>query len=140
MDETIENTTWIATSLLDVPDNGRHSMKEKTLTEAKLLFDGNPILELPSPGVLADWHRSGWVCFYYYPFSIGMTFPFSKLVTDVLSALHVSPRQLMPLAWRTLACLDAIKDKHHLGIDADVIKYSYTIKKFSNCRFSFVNK
>lgn len=140
MSEILPNTSWSATNLLDSRDNGHSTMKEKTLAEARLLFNGNPILVLPSSGELADWHRAGWICFYYYPFSIGMTFPFSKLVLEVLDALHVSPGQLMPFAWRTLACLDAIEEKHQLGIDANVIKFNYTIKKFGNCRFSFVNK
>lgn len=123
MDESSGNNSWVATNLLDARDNGRLSIKEKALGEAKLLFNGNPQLELPPSGELADWHRSGWVRFYYYPFSIGMTFPFSKLVFDVLDTLHVSPGQLMPFAWRTLACLDSIEAKHHLGIDINVIKY-----------------
>lgn len=46
----------------------------------------------------------------------------------------------MPFAWRTLACFDALEEKHKMNTDADVVKYSYTIKKFSNCRINFVNK
>lgn len=46
----------------------------------------------------------------------------------------------MPFAWRTLACLDAIESKHGLKIDMDVVKHSYSLKKFSGCRFGFVNK
>lgn len=140
MENSSKNNLWNPTNLLDARDNGRHSMKEKTLAEAKILFKCDSILVFPPTGVLADWHRSGWICFYYYPFSIGMTFPFTKLVSDEIDCLHVSPGQLMPFAWRTLACLDAIEEKHNLGINVDVIKHNYTIKKFSNCRFSFVNK
>lgn len=69
-----------------------------------------------------------------------MTFPFFDLVKDVLSTLHVAPGQLMPFAWRTLACLDAIEAKHHFKIDAEVVKCFYSLKKFSGCRFGFVNK
>ena len=46
----------------------------------------------------------------------------------------------MPSAWRTLACLDAVESKHKLGIDVAVVKYSFSLKKFNNCRFGFVNK
>lgn len=60
-----------------------------------------------------------------------MTFPFSKLVTDVLNLLNLSLGQLMPLAWRIFACLDAIEAKHGLKIDVDVVKHSYNLKKFS---------
>lgn len=34
-----------------------------------------------------------------------MTFPFSKLVHDMLDTLHMSHWQLMPFAWRTMAYL-----------------------------------
>lgn len=131
---------WEPTDLLDVKDNNAGSMDIKRLGEAKLLFPGSIEAVLPSETQRADWYRQNWVCFYFYPFDIGMTFPFSTLVIDVLSFLHVSPGQLMPFAWRTLACLDAIEKKHHLKISAEVVKCCYSIKKFSNCRFGFVNK
>lgn len=69
-----------------------------------------------------------------------MTFPYSDLVKEVLLALHVAPGQLMPFAWRILACLDAIEAKHHFKIDAEVVKCCYFLKKFSGCRFEFVNR
>lgn len=140
IETTIERETWIATNSLDPRDNGKSNMKEEKLAEAKLLFKDNAVLILPSESNFADFYRAGWVCFYYYPFGIGMKFPFSKLVFDVIPSQHVSPAQLMPSAWRTLACLDAIVEKHKLRIDANVVKYSYTINKFSNCRYSLVNK
>ncbi|XP_074340862.1 uncharacterized protein LOC141678442 [Apium graveolens] len=49
-------------------------------------------------------------------------------------------RQLIPFTWRVLACLDAIEEKHKLNIDVDVVKYSYSLKNFSNCRIGFTNK
>lgn len=121
-------------------DNGKRTMKEEKLTESKLLFRDDAQMVLPSGSELAGWYQEGWVCLYYYPFGIDMRFLFTKLFSDVLASLHVSPGQLMPSAWRTLACLDTIEEKHKLKIDAYVVKYSYSIKKFSNCRYSFVNK
>ncbi|KAL8156744.1 hypothetical protein AgCh_001737 [Apium graveolens] len=41
---------------------------------------------------------------------------------------------------RTLACLDAIDGKHHLGIDVEVMKYYYCLKKFSSFRIGFSNR
>lgn len=69
-----------------------------------------------------------------------MTLPLSRLVVDVLAGLKISPGQLMPFTWRTLACLDAIEAKHNLGIDVEVVKHSYILKNFSGCRIEFVNK
>ena len=67
-----------------------------------------------------------------------MTFPFSSLVTDFLRILDVSPSQLLPTAWRILACLDSIKAKYQLGIDVSVVSYSYQAKKFSGGLYGLV--
>lgn len=36
--------------------------------------------------------------------------------------------------------MDAIEANHVLKIDVEAVKHSYSLKKFSGCRFSFVNK
>ena len=54
--------------------------------------------------------------------------------------MRISPGQLMPFAWRILACLEAIEKKHNLGINVDVLKCCYGTKKFYGCRFGFTNK
>lgn len=77
--------------------------------------------------------------FLYYPFDISMTFLFSNLVVEVLNTFNISPGKV-PFAWRYLTCLDAIEAKHALNIDVEVVKYSYSLKKFSGCRIGFVNK
>ncbi|XP_074332497.1 uncharacterized protein LOC141670507 [Apium graveolens] len=105
-----------------------------------MLFKCNAELKLPASDELVVFHRPGWICFCYYPITIGVTLPFSRLVTNVITSMHVSPGKIMPFVWRILAFLDAIEEKHQLGIDADVVKYSYTLKKFSGCRYSFVNR
>lgn len=61
-------------------------------------------------------------------------------MADVLKTLNVSPVKLMPFAGRTLACLDAIKEKHHLGISVEVVKYCYGLKEFNGCRIGFINQ
>lgn len=65
---------------------------------------------------------------------------FFKLIVDALSTLNISPGQLMPFSWRTLACLDTIEAKYQLKIDVEIVKYSYSVKKFNGCRFGFLNK
>lgn len=102
-------------------------MKEK-LEETKLLFHRDVAAIVPNPSIHADWYHKNWVCLYNYPFDIEMTFSFSNLVIEVLATLKISLRQLMPFAWRTLACLDAIESKHNLGIDVEVVKHSYSLK------------
>lgn len=132
--------SWTATNLLDTRDSHQSEMKNEKLEEIRLLFPPSANIVIPDSNVRADFYQKDWVCFYYYPFDIGLSFPFSPFIVDVLNALKVSPGQLMPFAWRTLACLDAIEAKHELGINVEVVKHSYGLKKFSNCRVGFVNR
>lgn len=110
LEAPINTMTWIATNLLDSRDSHQSDMKMEKLEEAKLLFRSAVDKVVPDSSVHTDSFRKNWVCFYYYLFDIGLTFPFSPLIADVLKTLNVSPGQLMPFAWRTLACLDAIED------------------------------
>ena len=135
-----QESLWVATDFLDIHDNKSNKMKAERLEEIKLLF--NPTIDavIPRPFELVDWFREGWVCFYSYPFDIGLVLLFSKLVKDVLICMQVSPAQLMPFAWRDLAYLEAIEAKHHLGIDVNVVKYCYSLKNFYKSRFGFSNR
>lgn len=135
-----EESSWTATCVLDPYDNISCTIKKERFEEARLLISSNANAVIPKPFEGADWFREGWVCLYYYPFDIKMPFPFSKLVKEVLIDMQISPGQLMPLAWRILACLEAMEAKHQLGINVNVIKCCYGIKKFYKCRFGFTNK
>lgn len=135
-----ENSQWSITGLLDPRDNVRSTITEERLEEIKASLNRSIEAVVPTSFERADWHRENWVCLYFYPLDIRMPFPYSELVKDVLSEMRVSPGQLMPYAWRTLACLESIEAKHKLGINADVVKSCYTLKKFFGCRFSFCNK
>lgn len=131
------NITWVVTSLLD--DDIGSTIKPEKFEESKMLMGNNTVAVIPQSDQRADWYRSGWVCFYYYPFDIGLTLPFSKLPIDVLDTIGISPGQLMPFAWRAIAFLDVVEAKHHLGIIVDVIKASYVLKKYNGCRYTFTN-
>lgn len=72
-------------------------------------------------------------------FRSGFTLSYPKLAKDVLNNLRIVQGQLMPFAWRAIACLEAIEAKHHLKIDVDVVKASYVLKKYSGCRYTFTN-
>lgn len=140
LDSSNQNMSWSVTNLLDSRDSHQSDMKIEKLDEAKLLFRSTIDAIVPNSSIRADSYRNNWVCFYYYPFDIGLTFPFSSLVVDVLRTLKVSHGQLMPFAGRILACLDAIEKKHNRKINVEVVKQSYSLKKFSGCRVGFLNK
>lgn len=115
-------------------------MKTEKLEEVKLLVRSNVATVVPDSTVNVASYKRDWVCFYYYPFNIGLIFPFSKLIVDVLKALKVSSGQLIPFASRAMACLDALEEKHQVKINVEVVKHSYSLKKFSDCSIGFVNR
>ena len=131
---------WVATNLIEAGDSKETFMTPEKLEDTKRFFEGNIEAVIPPSSVRADCFRPGWVCLYFYPFDIGMTFPFSKLVQELLDDMQISPGQLMPFAWRILTCLDAVEAKHKLGIDVNVIKCCYSLKRHFGCRFGFTTK
>lgn len=114
-------------------------MKPERFEEIKLLFYSITNIVIPDSSIRADFYKKGWVCFYFYPFDVGLTFSFSKFIVNVLKTLNVSPGQLMSFTWRTLKCLDSIKEKHSWRLTSRLWNI-LSLKKFSNCRVGFANK
>ena len=137
---TSAESLWVATNLIEPRDNNVSLIKKSTLNVIKSRLGQGVVVATPKSNDRADSFREGWVCLYYYPFDISIPFPFSDVIKDVLICMRVSPGKLMPFAWRTLACLEAIENKHHLGINADVVKCCYKIKKFYGVRFGFSHR
>ncbi|MFS7968640.1 hypothetical protein Hanom_Chr09g00799981 [Helianthus anomalus] len=54
----------------------------------------------------ADLCSEKWVCFPFYPFSIGFTFPFSHLVNEFFNITKLAYSQAMPFMWRILYTLN----------------------------------
>lgn len=88
-DQKETEVTWVATSLFE--DDLASGIKPKTLEETKMLMGNNTLAVTPHSDQRADWYRPGWICFYYYPFKVGFTLPFSKLAKDVLDHLRSAP-------------------------------------------------
>ncbi|KAK1400442.1 hypothetical protein POM88_000047 [Heracleum sosnowskyi] len=76
------SSSWIPTSILDSNDLHSSSMTQSKLDEIKSLFSFKVNVVMPAPNHTVDWFLHGWVCFYSYPFDMGMRFPFSDLTTS----------------------------------------------------------
>lgn len=91
-----ETMGWVVTNLFDSRDSHQSDMKIEKLEEAKF-FRSTINAVVPESTIRADSFWKNWVCFYYYPFDIGLTFPFSSLIVDVLKTLNIFPGNLCPL-------------------------------------------
>lgn len=46
----------------------------------------------------------------------------------------------MPSPWRMLAYVNAIEEKHHVGVSVNLVQHAFNTKKFSGCRYGLVVK
>ena len=52
--------------------------------------------------VQLDFVSPMWVCFPEYPFTLGLTYPYSGIVRDFSSTTQISYVQVMPVVWKIL--------------------------------------
>lgn len=89
------------------------------------------------PKTKADLMSSKWVYFLSYPFSIGMTYPFSDLVTDFFEITGLAYSQVMPMMWRFLYTIDRLNDIHETQIGLPEICSFYKLWTHGNHRYVF---
>lgn len=113
-----------------------------TLTQADLHrilkvggFPESTVARLPSPADRADSFKEGWICFFEYPFRIGHSFPFSRLVQDFLVSLELAPCQVMPHTWRLLQTIDEVSSSKGIDFSFDALWRSYYLSTRGSCRF-----
>ena len=75
-----EHSVWMASNVLESQSHNPSFMTPENIAEVRLLFKSDPevVCVLPDDTCCADYYSNGWVCFYNYPFKIGMTFPILK--------------------------------------------------------------
>uniref|UniRef100_A0A803NHZ3 Transposase (putative) gypsy type domain-containing protein n=1 Tax=Cannabis sativa TaxID=3483 RepID=A0A803NHZ3_CANSA len=70
-----------------------------------------------------------WVCLYKAAFDYGFQFPFTPLVTEILSLYGISPGQLMPNDWRLLLSLEHFTEKFGIIVDPIIFRKRYYAKE-----------
>jgi hypothetical protein len=87
--------------------------------------------------IRADWHCEGWVCLYEYLFRFGMTIPLSRLSSDVMEYLSISPGQLMPAGWKLIQGIEELGGIYKAPIRISDLKSMYSSKTQSPGRVHF---
>ncbi|KAK9740225.1 hypothetical protein RND81_03G020600 [Saponaria officinalis] len=90
------------------------------------------VVHIPRPGQKADFRRLGWTCLYFYPFFLGLRFPFPKLIQDFLRLNRLAICQIAPYAWRTLLPLFAMNDSYGSGIDLSDLGHLFTVRSLGH--------
>ncbi|GFZ16471.1 hypothetical protein Acr_25g0008800 [Actinidia rufa] len=82
-----------------------------------------PLVRLPNEGEIITSTRPGEVAFYEAAFPAGLRFPIHPTIRLILQFYNICPAQLVPNAWRTIACSMALWR---------VYRYSISLTEFRN--------
>ena len=93
-------------------------------------------MKIPNEGEGLEGCPLGYVIFNTYPFSIGLTFPFSELTRSLLIALQLSPRQVVPSYWRMFKCLDERTKGWERPLSLAEVMHCYMIRKVAPGRLT----
>ncbi|MFS7962158.1 hypothetical protein Hanom_Chr08g00723371 [Helianthus anomalus] len=85
--------------------------------------------------VRADFCSDEWVCFFAYPFSIGIRYPFPAFISHFFELTSLSYAQTMPMVWRVLVTLDQIKARHLPDLCIEDLPIAYRLRSHGSSRF-----
>ncbi|KAJ0922584.1 hypothetical protein HanPSC8_Chr05g0205601 [Helianthus annuus] len=85
--------------------------------------------------VRLDFCSDEWVCFFAYPFSIGLQYPFSPFISRFFELTGLSFAQTMPMVWRVLATLERIKARHMPDLCIEDLPMAYRLRSHGSSRF-----
>lgn len=92
---------------------------------------------IPDENELAETKKRGWICFFEYPFRIGLKFPFSPFIRSFFQSTKILPCQLMPSIWRMLVSIERLTEKFGLSLHSSVVWESYSLIEFDIGRYIF---
>ena len=85
--------------------------------------------------VRSDASSDEWVCFFAYPFSLGLRYPFPPFISRFFELTGLSYAQTMPMVWRVLMVLDQIKSRHCPDLCIEDLPIAYRLRSHGNSRF-----
>ena len=62
-------------------------------------FPGEAIIKGPDPMLKADLISPNWIAFPEYPFTLGLKYPFPRIISDFFTITGLSFIQTMPIIW-----------------------------------------
>ncbi|MFS7917323.1 hypothetical protein Hanom_Chr03g00187661 [Helianthus anomalus] len=85
--------------------------------------------------VQSDFYSDEWVCFFSYPFSIGLQYPFPDFIYRFFELTGLSYAQTMPMVWCVLVTLDQIKARHMPDLCMEDLPIAYRLRSHGSNRF-----
>ncbi|MFS7953818.1 hypothetical protein Hanom_Chr07g00623061 [Helianthus anomalus] len=85
----------------------------------------------------SDMSSTEWLGFIAFPFTLGLRFPFSDLITEFFCITDLSFSQTMSMLWRVLVVLDQIKNVHIPELSVSDFPIAYRLRSHESSRFLF---
>lgn len=82
-----------------------------------------------------DFVSPTWTSFHEYPFSLGMTFPFSSIVSKFFEITQLSYIQVIPVIQRIFFSIDRLDHSIDLDIGRPELTHDYNLLTFVNSLF-----
>jgi hypothetical protein len=98
-------------------------------------FPKNTVFKPVDRNDKADFKSKTWVCFLQFPFTIGMSYPFSPLVNQFFEKTKLAYSQTMPMIWRILHSIDLLNKQKGLVIGLPELAACYQLRTHGHSRF-----
>ncbi|MFS8023645.1 hypothetical protein Hanom_Chr16g01453881 [Helianthus anomalus] len=98
-------------------------------------FPAGAIIRPCDQEVRSDFCYDEWVCFFAYPFSIGLRYPFPAFISQFFDLTGLSYAQIIPMVWHVLVSLDQIKARHMSDLCIEDLPMAYRLRSHGSSRF-----
>jgi hypothetical protein len=98
--------------------------------------DDSVIIEIPKPGQGVHDAPDGFLCFYLYPFSIGLKFPFPPFIEECFRHTGLAFTQILPHAWRVLLTVSAMCIKNGVSIGLGDLAFAYKFRSMGDMTYT----
>lgn len=82
-----------------------------------------------------DFISSVWLCFPKYPLTLGLVYPFSRILSKFFEMTKISYIKTMSAVWRILYWIDNLNRSIGLNICLNELAFVYDLSNLGNSRF-----
>lgn len=100
-------------------------------------FSPDTLFKPYDPLIQPNFISSSWVCFPEYPFSLGLKFPFSGVISEFFKVTKLPYIQVTPIIWRIMYSVEHLNQTHDRDMDLAKLSHVYDLSTFDNSRFLF---
>ncbi|MFS7945030.1 hypothetical protein Hanom_Chr06g00519141 [Helianthus anomalus] len=98
-------------------------------------FSDRAVIRPFDRSIRSDVSSEEWICFSLYPFSLGLRYPFPKLIMQFFRITGLCFAQTMPMVWIVLIMLNRIKTLYVPDLYIEDLLIAYRLRSHGNTNF-----